>query len=96
MPPILKEYDYMPVMPELRQKALEWYEKLRATIEVPENIGKLLSIDVETGNYAIGDDASLTAPHSLREKNPEARIYTLRIGYNAVYALGGVLEKTAA
>ena len=81
---------------ELRKKASDWYEKLRAEVETSGNIGKLLSIDVETGSYAIGEDDSLNAPRSLREKNPEARIYTLRIGYNAVYSLGGVLERTAA
>ncbi len=73
-------------MSDLKTKALAWYEPLRSVIEVSANEGKLLSIDVETGNYAIGDDRSLDAPHSLREKNPDARIYTLRIGHRAVYS----------
>ena len=76
-------------------RAREIYANLRTTIETPENIGKLISIDVATGNYAIGDDYSLNAPRSLRVQNPDAQIFTLRIGYNAVYALGGVLERTA-
>lgn len=81
---------------ELGERARGWYAMLRSRIETQENIGKLVSIDVETGAYAIGDDDSLTAPHSLREKNPNAHIYTLRIGYNSVYALGGVLERTVS
>lgn len=75
-------------------QARAWYDKMRGQIETPENIGKLVSIDLETGNYAIGDDYSLTAPRSLRQNNPNANIFTLRIGYNAVYALGGVLERS--
>jgi hypothetical protein len=77
----------MAVTSELRQRALVIYETLRASVETGDNEGKLLSIDVETGSYALGDDGSLDAPRSLREKNPNARIYTLRIGHNAVYTL---------
>jgi hypothetical protein len=55
-------------MSDLKSKALTWYEKLRATVETEENVGKLLSIDVETGNYALGNDFTLDAPRSLREK----------------------------
>jgi len=57
---------------ELGERARGWYAALRTRLETPENIGKLVSIDVETGGDAIGDDDSLTAPHSLREKNPAA------------------------
>lgn len=77
------------------QRARAIYANLRPAIETPENIGKLVSIDVATGNYAIGDDYTLDAPRSLRAQNPDAQVFTLRIGYNAVYALGGVLERTA-
>jgi hypothetical protein len=69
-------------------------QKIRACVETPENIGKLVSIDVETGDYEIGDDASLDAPRRLHARHPGARVYTLRVGYNAVYALGGALERT--
>jgi hypothetical protein len=31
----------------------------------------------------------------LHKKHPGAIIYTLRIGYNAVFALGGVVERVA-
>lgn len=69
------------------------YEEIRAALEIPENIGKLVSIDVETGAYEIGDDRSLDAPQRLQARHPGAAIYTHRIGYNAVYALGGALER---
>ena len=76
-------------------RARQLYDQFRDDIETPQNVGKLVSIDVETGNYAVGDDNSFAAPRSLRARNPQADIVTLRIGYNAVYTLGGVLERTA-
>ena len=81
---------------EVGRRGQEIYEqRLRAQLETEENIGKLLSIDVETGDYEIGDDKSLEAPLRLHKKHPGAAVYTLRIGYNAVDALGGILERVA-
>jgi hypothetical protein len=67
---------------------------LRAQVETDENIGKLISIDVETGDYGIGGDTDIEVPLRLHAKHPGAAIYTLRIGYNAAVALGGVMERT--
>jgi hypothetical protein len=53
-----------------------------------------LSIDIETGDYAIGDDPVQTAGR-LQAEHPGAAIWTKRIGYDAVYALGGTLTRTA-
>jgi hypothetical protein len=68
---------------------------IRSRVETEENIGKLVSIDVETGDYEIGSDLDLDAPRRLLAKHPNARIYTARIGYNTVYAIGGVVERRA-
>ena len=64
-------------------------------IDKDANLGKLLSIDVETGDYEIGDDDSIDAPLRLHAKHPGAAVYTLRIGYNAADTIGGILERTA-
>ncbi len=60
--------------------------RLRATLETGENIGRLVSIDVETGDYEIGDDL-LVSGKNLRERHPDALLYGVRIGYNAVFAV---------
>ena len=81
---------------EIRQRGQVLYEEsIRGRVETEENIGKLVSIDVETGDYEIGDDASIDAPLRLHAKHPGAAVYTLRIGYNAAVSLGGVVERTA-
>ena len=68
-------------------------ERIRAEVETEANIGKLVSIDVDSGEYEIGDDRSVDAPLRLHARHPGAAIYTLRIGYNAAVAIGGVLER---
>jgi hypothetical protein len=71
----------------------ELYEKqIRPTVETEENIGKIVSIDIETGDYEIDDDL-LIAARRLLAKHPDAAIWSERIGYNAVYAVGGSLER---
>ena len=81
---------------EISRRGKELYKQhLRAQVETEENIGKLISIDIETGDYEIGDDKSLDAPHRLQARHPGTALYTLRIGYNVVDSFGGVVERTA-
>jgi hypothetical protein len=71
----------------------EIYEtQLRSTVETDENIGKLISIDINTGDYEIGDRL-ITAIERLQARRPDAEIWSERIGYDAVYAVGGSLRR---
>ena len=73
----------------------EWYEqKIRPIVETEENIDKIIFIDVETGDYAIADEP-LAASSQIFARHPSAAIYGARIGYNAVYTIGGTLTRTA-
>jgi hypothetical protein len=67
---------------EIATRGREIYEKqLRAKLE-PDNIGKFLVIDIETGEYemdADGEAASLRA----RNKKPDGARYGIRIGHRA-------------
>ncbi len=67
--------------------------RIRAEVETPENIGKMVIIDVDTGEYEV-DKIGLTAAHSLRARHSDARLYGIRIGYKTAEAIGGVLERT--
>ena len=80
---------------EIGQRGQEIYEnKLRALLETSENIGKVVAIDVDSGDYEIADDL-VVAGRRLQARRSDARMYTKRIGYNAVYAVGGSLVRTA-
>ncbi|MCX6368065.1 MAG: hypothetical protein NTX57_15380 [Armatimonadetes bacterium] len=74
----------------------ELYEAtVRALVETDENIGKIVSIDVETGDFAVDADP-VRAGLQVQAKHPGAAIYGKRIGYNAAFALGGTLTRSVA
>ena len=50
-------------------------------------------MDVESGDYEI-DDMGVETSRRLQSRHPNATLYALRIGYKAVEALGGILERT--
>ena len=79
----------------LGQRAVELYKQLRLAIETPENIGKLVVMDVDSGDYEI-DDMGIETSRRLQARHPHATLYALRIGYKAVEALGGILEPIEA
>lgn len=80
---------------EIGRRGQEIYEnRLRALLETGENIGKIVSIDIESGDYEIADDLVI-AGRRLQLRHPDAKMYGKRIGYNAVYAVGGSLVRTA-
>lgn len=80
---------------EIGRRGKEWYENhIRAQVETEANIGLLVTIDIETGDYEIGGYRDFDGIRRLHEKHPGAALYTVRIGYNAVDVLGGILERT--
>lgn len=68
-----------------------YQQRIRPQVEMVENIGKVISIDVETGEYAIGTDSLVTC-RQLQAKHPDAAIWTERIGFDAVYEISESLE----
>jgi hypothetical protein len=79
---------------EISQRGKEIYQQhIRTHIETAENIGKIIAIDLDTGEYEIDTDL-LAACHRLQEKQPDAVTWAERIGYDAVYAIGGTLVRT--
>ncbi|MBO3462679.1 hypothetical protein G7B40_002025 [Aetokthonos hydrillicola Thurmond2011] len=72
---------------EITRRGKELYENsIRPQVEAPENIGKIISINVETGEYEIGDDLLVTSLQ-LRAKQADAALWSERIGSHAVYAV---------
>jgi len=79
---------------EIDRRGQEMYEQyIRGKVETAENIGKQIVIDVETGDYEIDSDG-LAASRRLLAKHPDAALFGARIGYDAVYTLGGALIPT--
>ena len=50
--------------------------------------GRIVSIDVDSGAYAVGDSV-IAATDLLRARHPDADVWSLRIGYGALRQFGG-------
>ena len=74
---------------EIARLGDEIYERdIRRQVEADHD-GELLAIDVDSGNWAVGDEF-LDEVDRLRTEHPEAiNVYRLRVGYRAVGSLGG-------
>lgn len=72
-----------------RGKAL--YEQgIRTQVE-EGNVGRLLLVDVTTGNWVLGEDR-IEMARRLRAQNPEAQNYGMRVGYATAGAIGATLR----
>ena len=77
---------------QLGLRAEQLYQTLRPEIESPENIGKIRVIDAEFGDFEI-DEKGIEASRRLQIRHPKATLYAIRIGYTAIEALGGILDR---
>lgn len=78
---------------DVAKRAYQVYEGgIRQKVETEDNIGKMVIIDIETGNYEV-DDTGLQAAKSLQATSPYARLFGIRIGYNVAASFGGMMER---
>jgi hypothetical protein len=72
---------------EHARRGAELYERiLREKVEA-EHHGRIVAIDIETGDYEIADE-SLTAAQALLARRPSAQIWCVRVGYPYVHRFG--------
>ncbi len=72
---------------EVARRGKKLYDlQIRSQVE-SEHVGQVVAIDVETGEFAIGDD-SLNASDILLARLPDAQIWFVRVGYRAVHRIG--------
>lgn len=72
---------------ELARRGQELYEfGIRQQVEAG-NEGKIVAIDIETGDFEI-DETVIGATERLFEQHPDAQPWGIRIGHGAVYHFG--------
>ncbi|OUC14639.1 MAG: hypothetical protein B0A82_09875 [Alkalinema sp. CACIAM 70d] len=72
---------------EFAKRGNKIYEsQVRSQVE-PENHGKIVAIDIETGAFEVADNVVM-ASEKLLAKYPDAQTWFIRIGYPAVYHFG--------
>ncbi|GDX40713.1 hypothetical protein LBMAG21_10050 [Armatimonadota bacterium] len=80
---------------EVARYAQALYERtIRAQVETPDNIGKMVVIDIATGAFGV-DELGFDTADRLRLQNPNALLFGIRIGYRVAASLGGMLERTS-
>jgi len=77
---------------EIARIAEEIYARDIRPKVMPQEKGKFLVLDINTGQYEI-DDADLKASQRLRARVPNGEYFGLRIGYTTAYTLSGTMEE---
>lgn len=62
-------------------------QQIRSQVEESHR-GKVVAIDIDSGTYAIAEDA-LSAFRQLLARIPNAEIWCVRVGHRALHRMGG-------
>ena len=73
---------------ETRRRLKEIYAKIKDQVD-PGNDGKILAIDIESGEYEV-DDKHMTAVDRMFDRIDDPQVSCLRIGGGAVVRMGGM------
>jgi hypothetical protein len=84
MPSVQRRYD----KEEFARRGDLIYERDIKPHLQPEDHGRIVSIDIETGAYEIDAD-EMASTHRLRARVPDAQIWARRVGYRYVHRFGG-------
>jgi hypothetical protein len=80
---------------EIAQRGKAIYDRhIRGKVETEENIGKMIAIDLQSGEYEIDTDPN-EARRRLQERHHNIVPWTAQIGINTVHHLGEVLIHSA-
>ena len=78
---------------EVARRARQFYKNsIRQQVETEENIGNMVIIDFESGDYKV-NESGLKATRKLSAKHPHSRLLGLRMGYNVAVSFSGVRER---
>jgi hypothetical protein len=78
---------------QMGDMADEIYARLKPQVEHEENIGKMILIDVDSGEYEI-DSNDIAAGDRLYARLPNPQLFGIRIGYRTAHSFAGRSERT--
>ena len=68
-------------------------DRIKALVKTPETLGNMVIIDVETGDYEVGDRDGIEAAEKMLEEHSATHLYWIRIGYKTAEAIGTILQR---
>ncbi len=81
---------------EFARRGNEIYEgDIRPKVDLPENRGKFVAIDIETGAWEMDAD-EMMADSRLFARVPDAQIWALRVGFGYLHRFGAGRPRSAA
>ena len=72
---------------EIAERGDEMYESLVKPKLKKKDKGRIVALDIESGEWEIGDDV-LDASHKLRARVANPETYFVRVGYRYVHKFG--------
>ncbi len=72
---------------EFERRGQAWYETRVRSQVAPEHQGEIVAIDVDTGEFELGEN-TLSAAKSLLARLPDSQMWFVRVGHIAVYRIG--------
>ena len=80
---------------EVARRGDEIYDRQIRSLVEEGNRGKVVAVDIESGAYAIAENA-LSASRQLLVQAPNAEIWCVRVGSRALYRMGGTSLRSQA
>ncbi len=71
---------------EIGRLGQDIYDRQIRPLVEPEHRGEVVAIDVESGDYALGEDPLQASKH-LHQRRPDAQIWFMRVGERGVYRI---------
>ena len=71
---------------EIVQRGQEIYEREIQSLVEADNKGRVVAIDIRTGEFEVAVDA-ITSARQLRLRQPEAIIFVQRVGYSSLHRI---------
>jgi hypothetical protein len=80
---------------EHARRGAEMYESRVRPLVESTHTGRIVAVDIDTGEYEVGDD-TLKAAQTLLSRLPDAQIWCIRVGRPAVHRFGARLTGSHA
>ena len=78
---------------EHARRGIEMYERQIRRVVETGNQGKIVALDVDTGDYELAEE-TVAATDRLLARRPDAQIWLVRIGHQGVHRFGRAIPRS--